>query len=307
MQQTFLPKVVPLFLFASLWAIGASGQETKVMGMINSRTGETLMIQGSSGTTAVILTADTKIKDVRALGREETMDNAVLIPGLKVRVDGTTDGQGSLKATKITVDGDDLETSEMIQAGVHPLQQQLDANAKAIEANQQAIAALRQELAAAKAQMPQQTAVAAVQPNIRSSEETSERFAALTEFDVQDQAVVKFDVGSSTISAKEQEALKKLAEAAAGMKGYVIEVMGYTDSTGNPVMNTRLSEARAKAVITYLVQQGQIPIRRIVAPGAMGENQPVGSNENAAGRAENRRVEAKLLVNRGLQEAEGLR
>jgi len=65
-------------------------------------------------------------------------------------------------------------------------------------------------------------------------------------------------------------------------------------------MNTRLSEARAKAVITYLVQQGNVPIRHIVAPGAMGEYGAVAPNETKAGRAENRRVEVKIFVNKGI-------
>jgi OmpA-OmpF porin, OOP family len=48
------------------------------------------------------------------------------------------------------------------------------------------------------------------------------------------------------------------------------------------------------------VQQGKVPIRHIVAPGAMGEYGEVASNETAAGRAENRRVEVKVLVNKGI-------
>jgi OmpA-OmpF porin, OOP family len=76
--------------------------------------------------------------------------------------------------------------------------------------------------------------------------------------------------------------------------------MGYTDSSGSAAMNTKLSEDRAKAVINYLVQQGNVPVRHIVAPGAMGEYQPAASNETKAGRAENRRVVVKVLVNKGI-------
>jgi flagellar motor protein MotB len=65
-------------------------------------------------------------------------------------------------------------------------------------------------------------------------------------------------------------------------------------------MNTRLSENRAKAVVTYLMQQGGVPMRHIVAPGAMGEYGSTASNETKAGRAENRRVEVKVLVNKGI-------
>jgi flagellar motor protein MotB len=65
-------------------------------------------------------------------------------------------------------------------------------------------------------------------------------------------------------------------------------------------MNTTLSENRAKAVITFLVQQGSVPIRHIVAPGAMGEYGAAASNETNDGRADNRRVEVKILVNKGI-------
>jgi outer membrane protein OmpA-like peptidoglycan-associated protein len=65
-------------------------------------------------------------------------------------------------------------------------------------------------------------------------------------------------------------------------------------------MNTKLSEDRAQAVINYLVQQGNIPVRHIVAPGAMGEYGAAAPNETKAGRAENRRVVVKVLVNKGI-------
>jgi OOP family OmpA-OmpF porin len=62
---------------------------------------------------------------------------------------------------------------------------------------------------------------------------------------------------------------------------------------------TTLSENRAKAVITYLFQQCSVPMRHIVAPGAMGEYGATAPNETKAGRAENRRAEVKVLVSKG--------
>ena len=53
-------------------------------------------------------------------------------------------------------------------------------------------------------------------------------------------------------------------------------------------------------MITYLVQQGSVPIRHIVAPGAMGEYGATASNETKEGRAENRRVDVRILVNKGI-------
>ena len=128
--------------------------------------------------------------------------------------------------------------------------------------------------------------------------EIYESFTALTDFEIKGDATVKFGVGSTDISNEDQEALKALAQTATGLSGFIVEVTGYTDSTGDAAVNTKLSEDRAKAVITYLMQQGGVPVRHIVAPGAMGEYGPAASNETEEGRAENRRVEVKILVNK---------
>jgi OOP family OmpA-OmpF porin len=65
-------------------------------------------------------------------------------------------------------------------------------------------------------------------------------------------------------------------------------------------MNQKLSMDRAQEVIAYLLQSCNVPLRHIVAPGAMGETAPAATNETTQGRSENRRVEVKVLVNRGL-------
>jgi OmpA-OmpF porin, OOP family len=74
-------------------------------------------------------------------------------------------------------------------------------------------------------------------------------------------------------------------------------VRGFADSSGNAITNQKLSQDRAQAVIAFLLQGCNVPVRHIVAPGAMGISNPA-SNETADGRAENRRAEVKVLVNR---------
>jgi len=293
-----------LFLFASASAFGAN---TEVKGMILSRTGETLIVKTADGNTTVVLTDYTTTKDDRGLfGLEkQRMSNVVLIPGLKVDVDGTSDEQGRVVAKTITVDGDDLETAEMIQSGVHPTAEQVAANVQSLEAHSGQLESHKIQLAGQKENIEtNQQNVAAnkqqIEANIKNIEENTKRFTALSEYDVKGEATVKFGVGSSKISASDQEELKKLAQTATGVTGYIVEVMGYADATGSAAMNTRLSEDRAKAVITYLMQQGGVPVRHIVAPGAMGEYGPAAPNETKAGRAENRRVEVKVLVNKGI-------
>jgi OmpA-OmpF porin, OOP family len=294
-----------LFFLASVFAFG--GDKAEVKGMIIARTGETLIVKSGQGTTTVVLTDDTTTRDDKGLfGLEKLpMSTVVLIPGLKVDVDGMPDDQGRVVAKTITVDGDDLETAEMIQSGLHPTAEQVAANMQAIEANRGNIAANKVQLAAQKENIEtNQQKIASnkqqIERNVKDIEENTNRFTALSEYAVKAEATVNFEVGSTNIAAKDQIELRELANTATRLKGYIIEVTGYADSTGNPAINTKLSEDRAKAVITYLMQKGEVPVRHIVAPGAMGEYGAAAPNETEAGRAENRRVEVKVLVNKGI-------
>jgi OOP family OmpA-OmpF porin len=303
-QKKIAIGLMALFVLA---AIPAFGGEAEIKGMIITRTGETLVVKTADGTTTVVLTDNTTTKDDKGLFGldKQHMSGAVLIPGLKVEVKGTSDDQGRLVAKTITTDGDDLETAEMIQAGLHPTAEQVTANEQAIGTNKQNIAANGAQLAAHKQDITANQQDIAVHQqqitkNISDIEENTNRFTALSEYDVKDQATLNFNTGSSKISAEGQEALKKLAGTATALTGYIIEVTGYCDNTGSAAMNTQLSEDRAKAVIAFLMQQGNVPIRHIVAPGAMGEYGAAAPNETKAGRAENRRVDVKVLVNKGI-------
>ena len=304
--------VVSLMVLSSLASVSAFGADVK--GMIISRTGETLIVKSAQGNVTVVLTDSTTTKDDRGLfGLEkQQMSDVVLIPGLKVDVEGTSDDTGRVVAKTITVDGDDLETAEMVQSGLHPTAEQVAANVQTLAAHREQLAAHNEKSAAHDEQLAaHKESVDAnrqnisankqqIQENIKDIEEHTNRFTALSEYEVKGEATAKFDVGSTKISAQDQEELKKLAQTATGLTGYIIEVMGYADASGSAEMNTKLSEDRAKAVITYLVQQSAVPVRHIVAPGAMGEYGPAASNETQAGRAENRRVEVKVLINKAI-------
>src|SRR5215471_7466226 len=242
-----------LCFFAEVAAFGAGDNKARVEGMIITRTGETLIVSNPQGQVTVVLTADTRTKDDRGLFGLETqeMGSAVLIPGLKVKVDGVSEDQGRVVAKTITVDGDDLETAEMIQAGLHPTAQQVAANVQTLETHEQAIAGHEQDIAANKQAIAgheqdiaaNKQAIAGheqdiaahtkkIEQNMKDIQENTDRFNALTEYEVKHAAVVKFAAGSSQISADEQEQLQQVAQTAVGLKGYIVEVMGYTDSTG---------------------------------------------------------------------------
>jgi outer membrane protein OmpA-like peptidoglycan-associated protein len=306
-QTKLLATLLTICLLVCASAFSAADDQTKVQGMITSRTGETLIVKSGAGTTTVVLTDGTRTKDDRGLfGLEkQEMSSVVLVPGLKVKIDGVPDDQGRVVAKTITVDGDDLETAEMIQSGLHPTAEQVEQNVATLEAHNKNLQSHGQQLAAQREDIgTNQQNIAAhkqqIDKNMNDIEENTNRFMQLSEYDVKGQATVKFKVGSSKISDEDLQQLKQLAETATGLKGYIVEVMGYADATGSAAMNERLSEDRAKAVISYLIQQCNVPIRHVVAPGAMGEYQPAASNETKEGRADNRRVEVKVLVNKGI-------
>lgn len=292
-----------IMCFVALLSANAQGEKTKVKGLITARTGDTIVMTTTEGSVTVTLDDDTKVQQPKGLGlRKTTMSAAVLIPGLKVSVDGTSQDATHVLAKSITFDKDDLQTAEMIQAGLNPTaqkvatnqqnisenKQNIDANQQNIEANKQGIEANQQNIAANKTTIDANAA------------ETSKRFSDLSEYDTKDQLDVRFASGSIKISVGDKEALNKLAHNAVNLKGYIIQVKGFADSSGDAAMNQKLSMDRAQGVIAFLIQNCNVPVRHIVAPGAMGEAAAVASNETKSGRSENRRVEVKVLLNKGL-------
>ena len=103
---------------------------------------------------------------------------------------------------------------------------------------------------------------------------------------------VLFDTGRYSLKPGAREKLAKVAGILLAYPGLNIEVGGYTDNVGGDTMNQTLSENRAGSVRDYLVQEG-VATNAVSARG-FGNSLPVASNENSAGRQQNRRVE--LLV-----------
>jgi OOP family OmpA-OmpF porin len=282
-------------------AYGASSSnKVKVTGLITGRDGEDLMVKNTktSTTVVVVLTDTTKVQSPKGLGlRHSEQAVTALIPGLRVQVQGTGNDT-RVVAKSITFFKDDLRLAETIQAGLAPTQQDVTTNQQNIQGNKDDIAANKVKTAANRQQIDANgQQIAANQQDIQA---TTRRFGELSEYDTKSEASIYFASGSYTISASDQAALTQLAQAAVGLTGYIVQVKGYADSTGNAAMNQQLSMDRAQAVVAYLLQNCNIPLRHIVAPGAMGIADPAAPNETPDGRKENRRVEVKVLVNRGL-------
>ena len=122
------------------------------------------------------------------------------------------------------------------------------------------------------------------------------------DYDVLRTITVQFNSGSAVLSAAAKAALDETAERIQNdkLKGWVLAIVGYADSTENTARNHSLSQRRAEAVINYLVTKHDLPMRRLVQPFGYGSAHPVASNDTRSGRAQNRRAEIRIMVNKGI-------
>lgn len=115
-----------------------------------------------------------------------------------------------------------------------------------------------------------------------------------TEIRVKFGAEVLFDTGKYELKPAATAALTQLAGLLRSYPGFPIVIEGHTDSQGTPPSNQTLSQNRALAVKTWLVQKGNVPDGCLITAG-FGQTRPIAPNSTAAGRQKNRRVEVRLL------------
>lgn len=296
MNETHVPKAIRIILACAVlvcaaFALAYAEDEIAVKGMIVGRTGDTMTLRtADSPNLLVLITDETKVQVPKGLFkvRHQQMSMAELMPGLRVSVKGTNNAQGQLVARTIQFSSQDLKVANAIQAGLVPTQQSVESNKQAIAENEQNIATNKQQIGVAQEQIA------------TNQQQVEQRFASLSDYEVKGSTDVYFATGSATLSEQSKAELMKLAANAANLKGYLIQVKGFCDSTGTAAQNQVLSRDRAEAVVAFLLQSAKVPLRHILAPGAMGVVEPVASNESAAGRSKNRRVEVKVLINRGV-------
>ena len=107
---------------------------------------------------------------------------------------------------------------------------------------------------------------------------------------------VQFGFDKAELTRKDKQTLDEFGEQLQAQKHYIIQVEGYTDSTGAADYNYQLSQRRADAVIHYLATKYNVPAHKIFLIG-LGKDNPVAKNTTAKGRAENRRVDVRLMAN----------
>ena len=109
-------------------------------------------------------------------------------------------------------------------------------------------------------------------------------------------AIILFGFDKADLTRKDKQTLDNFAQQMHNQKHYIIQVEGYTDSTGPANYNYQLSQRRADAVIQYLAQKYEVPAFKVFLIG-LGKDNPVAQNISAAGRAKNRRVDVRLMTN----------
>ena len=215
------------------------------------------------------------------------MSIAALIPGLQVKVEGEYTDPDKMIAASVSFKGNDLERAQAMQAGMHESKMQLETHQAKLEQHSATQQKHEEQLAA----------------NQSAIDAAVARFGQLDDYYIFDEVTVYFGNGKTKVDPKYVPQLLALAEKAKPINGYMIEVKGYASSSGSTELNQQLSEDRADAVTNILVQQGNVPLTRMLAPGAMGETHQVNNNNNnegEQGEAANRRVVVRILQNKAV-------
>jgi OOP family OmpA-OmpF porin len=113
---------------------------------------------------------------------------------------------------------------------------------------------------------------------------------------------VLFGFDKALLTKKDKDDLDQFAQQIQNQKHYIVQVEGYTDSTGPADYNYQLSRRRADAVIQYLASKYNVPAYKIFLIG-LGEDNPVAKNTTPRGRAQNRRVDIRLMTNNATETA----
>lgn len=278
-----------------------AAQSVKIEGLIKARNGDVMVLSTAvSPSVPVYLTDSTQVGQVQGVfqARRKEMSMAALIPGLQVKVEGTYDEKNRFVATSVSFKGNDLKDAQKIEAGMHETKAQVQEHQAELEKQNAVLKEQNEALQQHQAQLAEhQTKIAA---NKAAVDAAIARFGQLDDYYIFDEVTVYFANGKTKVDPKYTPQLLALTDKAKTIDGYMIEVKGYASSVGSTELNQQLSEDRADAVTNILVQQGHIPLTRMLAPGAMGESHQVGAATNEKGQAENRRVVVRVLQNKAI-------
>jgi len=286
----------------------APGAKMNVKGTIVKHQNQDIIMRDMTGSELTVrLASNLKIEEKKGnpFRGGKKYSEAQLVRGLFVEVEGRGDSTGALVADKIKVADGDLRVALTVDSTVVPIENRIgetEGRLTRTEQNAERLSGQLDELnqvanlAKGGAAAAQETAEVAVD----GVNKTNDRISSLDDYDVRKSEAITFKVGSAVLSPEAKTTLDDLATQAKNERGFVIEVRGFASSDGSERQNRALSQRRAQAVMGYLAENHNIPLRRIVLPFGYGEAQPVADNSTLDGRKQNRRVEISLLVSKGL-------
>jgi OmpA-OmpF porin, OOP family len=291
MGGTFLALACVVMLAEA--SVISPGVKADIKGRINKRDVDTIVIRDAADMdTTVLMTDNTKIKSTKkGLGvfrRGKNFEATSLLRGLMVQVEGTGNKDGQLVADKIEFSEADLKDVMTVHSRVQPVEEEQKKLAGQLDQTTETAKNAESEAARANANADDAH---------KRLDSVNDRITGLDDFVVSQTASVYFPVNQYTLSSADKKSLDEIATKALAMKGYVIEVAGFADSTGDADKNLELSQRRADAVVQYLAVTHSIPPRRIVTPIGYGDTKSQGENTPDAQRLD-RRVDVKILVNK---------
>lgn len=288
----------------------AAGQKMKIKGVVKSRSADTFVVQDAKtgAETTVVLNERTNVKTKGGFfGGGTNFAATSILRGLNLEVEGRGDSSGQLVAEKIRFSDKDLQTARTVEMNVVPVENRVGVAEGRIgqtEQNAQRLSGQLDELATVS-NAARGGAVAAQEAADRAVEGVrvaNDRIGTLDEYTPEKSLNINFKLRSAALSPEAKQTIDEVAEYAKSARGFVIEVTGYAYESRNKSVNQKLSQQRAESVVRYLVENHNIPLRRIITPFGYGSMNPVADNTTREGKAENRRAEIRVLVSRGLSQ-----
>src|SRR5215204_4182493 len=285
-----------------------SGQKMKLKGAVVRRDSDSFVVQDdmTGAQTTVVLNDRTSVKTKGGfLGGGTKYALTTVTRGLHVEIEGRGDSSGNLVAEKVRFNDSDLRAARTLEANIVPVEGRLgtaETRVGEVEQNAQRMSGQLDELAAVSnaaaggAVAAQETADRAVQ----GVQVANERINTIDDYTPEQSIKINFKARSAVLMPEAKTSLDQVAEYAKNAKGYLIEVTGYAYESRDNNVNRRLSEQRAESVVRYLVENHNVPLRRILTPFGYGAKNALNENKTRDERAENRRAEIRVLVNRGL-------
>jgi len=292
-----------------------NGQEVTLEGNVTKVGQDSISVCDMEGAETVVqLTSSTRVNTHRRgiFRGAKTHNPSSLMIGLYVQVKGRGNEAGDLVARRVRFHDSNYKATTAVDTRAIPIEREQDRMAGQLDETTIVATTARKDAktaqesadkaqstadtaqstadtARSEAGVAQQTAVAA-----------HEKIAAIDDFETTEEMTVNFKAGSAVLTKEAKAKLDEFTAKTAGAKGYVIEISAFTSKEGTHFYNHRLSQARAEAVMDYLIGAGKVAPRRIVSPYSGGENNPIADNKTREGRMQNRRAELKLLVSKGL-------